>query len=167
MQTLELSWSLIHSTNDEVIVRYCKHCGKKVEFKDSLIRRHNSNGKNTYRYAIYKCEKDHTWNKKLSIYKAYTEHAIIKEEINDVGKEEIEIIDIESVAKQGISQICIKIIQASEGYRLDKLLAERVQNWNRSEIVKKIKNGRIQVNYEFCKPSQKIIENSIISVMLT
>lgn len=164
MQLIELSWNLVDTNNEKVIVRYCKNCGKTVEFKDSFIRRHNSNGKNIYRYAIYKCDKDHTWNKKLSIYKAYTDHAIVNEEVAPIENDEIGNINVQSLFEQGVGFICIKIIGVSGVFRLDKLLAERLECWSRTEIVKKIKDGTILVNNEICKPSQKIILNDLITV---
>jgi hypothetical protein len=36
---------------------------------DSGKIRQNANGKNIYTYAIYKCGKDHTWNRKLTTLK--------------------------------------------------------------------------------------------------
>jgi hypothetical protein len=49
-----------------VINRYCANCGKVVPFTDSGKVRRNANGKNIHIYAIYKCPKDHTWNKKIA-----------------------------------------------------------------------------------------------------
>lgn len=52
----------------------CSNCGRIVLFFGTNVRRHSPNGKNIYRFAIYKCEKNHTWNEKLAIYKAFTDH---------------------------------------------------------------------------------------------
>ena len=72
MQKQTYQWRLYGDTNDTV-VKYCSHCGSKVVFTDSGKRRRNANGKNLYEYAIYKCERDHTWNRVLKTYKASTE----------------------------------------------------------------------------------------------
>lgn len=52
------------------ITRYCSRCKGKVQFVDSGKLRQNANGKTIFTYAIYKCAKGHTWNKKLTIRKA-------------------------------------------------------------------------------------------------
>ncbi|MDX8361573.1 hypothetical protein [Cytobacillus sp. IB215316] len=62
--------NLIHMEDVIQDQRYCSNCGRVVLFYDTLIRRHNANGKNIYRYAIYKCEKNHTWKKSLKLIKA-------------------------------------------------------------------------------------------------
>ncbi len=51
-------------------LRYCSRCKTKVQFTDSGKIRQNANGKNIFVYAIYKCGKDHTWNKKMGVRKA-------------------------------------------------------------------------------------------------
>ena len=61
-------------TNYQQSKRYCKNCRRTTLFTDTNIRRHNANGKNIYRFAIYKCPKNHTWNQKLHIYKSFTDH---------------------------------------------------------------------------------------------
>ncbi|GIN37835.1 S4 domain-containing protein [Heyndrickxia oleronia] len=167
MNVLDLSWNLVEQSMEKVITRYCKNCGKTVGFKDSLIRRHNSNGKNIYRYAIFKCPKDHTWNQKLSIYKAYTEHAKVREELIAIENDSKYCLQIESLREQGYTQIRIKINQAYGAVRLDKMLAESLEGWSRTEIVKKIKNNEIQVNDKVCKPSQKLIKSDYITVIIT
>jgi len=52
------------------IIRYCSRCKTNVPFFDSKKTRTNANGKNLFIYAIYKCEKDHTWNRKIRMKKA-------------------------------------------------------------------------------------------------
>lgn len=61
MQKVQLSWSL-YENQQNTIEKYCKNCRRTTLFTDTNIRRHNANGKNIYRFAIYKCPKDHTWN---------------------------------------------------------------------------------------------------------
>lgn len=53
-----------------VVIRYCPRCGRKVEFHDSGKRRQNANGRNIYKYAIFKCARDHTWNRFIGRLKA-------------------------------------------------------------------------------------------------
>ncbi|MGE6258521.1 S4 domain-containing protein [Heyndrickxia sporothermodurans] len=167
MSIIKMSWWLTEKVVPTAITRYCKNCGRTVEFKDSLIRRHNSNGKNIFRFAIYKCEKDHTWNRKLSLYKAYTEHAVVKEEKPYIEENKIEIMDLDSLCSEEVNQVNITIENSVGDVRLDKLLAERLMGWSRSQIVRKIKEGLIQVNHKDCKPSQKIGTKDLIVIMIT
>ena len=69
LKVLKINWNLKECAPREE-ERYCHNCGKKVIFRDCLIRRENANGKNISRYAIYKCPQDHTWNKKLADFKS-------------------------------------------------------------------------------------------------
>ena len=77
MNQLSLNWELYEERIDSV-ERYCSGCGNKVAFYDSMVRRHNANGKKIFQYAIYKCEKGHTWNKVLNKYLAKESNILSK-----------------------------------------------------------------------------------------
>ena len=47
------------------IRRYCPGCGRVVSFHDSGKIRRNANGKTIHAFAIFKCSKDHIWNRRL------------------------------------------------------------------------------------------------------
>ena len=70
MRKICFTWHLIQEDSKIKIARYCPQCRKIVPFTDSFKRRRNNNGKNVHEFAIYKCEKDHTWNRKHATYKA-------------------------------------------------------------------------------------------------
>ena len=55
-------------------IRYCSRCKRNVRFTDSGKIRQNANGKNIITFAIYKCGKGHTWNKKLAVSKVSAIH---------------------------------------------------------------------------------------------
>lgn len=74
MQTKQYAIKLNKKQEADTVTKQCKMCGKVTIFTDTTIRRHNANGKNIYQFAIYKCPKNHSWNKKLDIYKSFTNH---------------------------------------------------------------------------------------------
>lgn len=94
-----IKWDLHASDLKQLTIeRHCHNCGRKVKFHDSMIRRHNANGKNIYQFAIYKCEKGHTWNKKLNIYKSFSEHVAVTEWIEPaIESPTLEMISIQQL----------------------------------------------------------------------
>ncbi|MCP3738338.1 S4 domain-containing protein [Rossellomorea sp. BNER] len=165
MKSLELVWNLVDQEHELYMNRHCSNCGKVVTFKDTLIRRHNANGKNIYRFAIYKCEKNHTWNRKLEIYKTYENHVRLYRELPP--EEDVNVmIDIEEQLLNGYGFIEITIGYVHGHFRIDKVLSERVKGWSRSLISRKIKEGLVRVNDEEVKQSTKISEGDIVVVML-
>ncbi|MGV3464549.1 MAG: RNA-binding S4 domain-containing protein [Heyndrickxia sp.] len=167
MQEKQLYWNIVSDVADKMIYKHCKNCEKTVLFKDTLIRRHNANGKNIYRFAIYKCEKDHTWNQKLSIYKTFTDHVKndeVKEE-NYLAIVEDKNIEWSKFVEDGIGSVSIVIQNIiGDNPRMDKILSERISDLSRSQIVRKIKDKFILINQETCRPSQKLIKNDVITL---
>lgn len=167
MERLLLTWE-IGSLRDETIDRYCSGCGGKVKFKDSLKRRRNANGKKVYEYAIYKCERGHTWNRLLDIYgaKHYTENR----EFDDVTTNTtsvIKLVRIEECLRMGFTEIEIFIKKIEGAWRLDKLLTHHFEGISRNQIEKKIKSGKVLVDNEAVKTKTKIREGSKIWIDLT
>jgi len=140
-------------------------CGKLSVFTDTNVRRHNANGKNIYQYAIYKCEKNHTWNKKLTIYKTFSEHVAEVEEQNEESSM-LSTIPIISLVEQGIKVIYIVLDDVIGKHRMDKVLANQIEDWSRSQIIKKIENGTIQLNDQVIKPSTKLSKSERISIFI-
>jgi hypothetical protein len=145
LEKLIIKWSLVLSNEEIAIKRYCHNCGKVTLFKDSIVRRHNANGKMIHQYAIYKCEKDHTWNQKLSINKAYIQ------EMDSFEEKEIihcspEVIFLTELRQKGIVEIEILLESVQGKWRLDKLLSQRLYGISRTEIVKWIKQSHILVD---------------------
>ncbi|MET3698615.1 hypothetical protein SAMN05877753_104150 [Bacillus oleivorans] len=163
--TKELVWNLVDVKEENVVRRHCSNCGKVVPFYDTTVRRHNANGKTIYRFAIFKCEKNHTWNKKLEIYKTYTDHVRLKEERVTIDLEKIEL-SLEEFKGAGIQLVCINIGEVMGTFRLDKTISDKFTDSSRSEIARKIKEGSIRMNDNVVKPSSKIAENSIITISL-
>jgi hypothetical protein len=150
---------------ERAVKKHCKMCGKLSVFTDTNVRRHNANGKSIYKYAIYKCEKNHTWNKKLAIYKTFSEHVAEIEEL----KEESSImsaIPITSLAEQGVKVIHIELDDVIGKHRIDKVLANQIEDWSRSQIIEKIEKGTIQLNEQVIKPSSRLSKGERISIFI-
>ncbi|MGF9817238.1 S4 domain-containing protein [Brevibacillus agri] len=147
------------------VQRYCRNCGRTVFFFDTNVRRHNANGKNIYRFAIYKCAKNHTWNEKLAIYKAFTDYVEVPDLADGETVEEapaLPVLPVLAYREQGVQEVQIFIESAAARYRLDKLLADQLDGWSRSQIVRKIKDGEIRVNQQRVKPGAILCANDRI-----
>ncbi|EJR45714.1 hypothetical protein III_00552 [Bacillus mycoides] len=130
------------------------------------IRRHNANGKNIYRFAIYKCPKDHTWNQKLHIYKSFTDHVETVDMTQQEQTETSTTISITQYKESGIAEITIVLDIVFGSHRIDKVLSTYISDWIRTIIVDKIKNGHIQLNRQQMKPNAILSEGDHISICL-
>jgi hypothetical protein len=164
MLTITLHWKLSHIP-ERTVKKHCKMCGKLSVFTDTNVRRHNANGKSIYKYAIYKCEKNHTWNKKLAIYKTFSEHVAEMEEKKEESSN-MSAIPITSLAEQGVKVIHIELDDVTGKHRVDKVLANQIEDWSRSQIIKKIEKGTIQLNEQVIKPSSRLSKGERISIFI-
>lgn len=160
------NWEIPQEKKIRTEIKHCKMCGKNSTFTDTNIRRHNSNGKFVYRFAIYKCEKNHTWNKKLDIYKTYRKHEKVhgKEISNEVNN--LTELPVNLYVEDGISEIQIIIKKIFGSYRIDALLSSQIPDWSRTTIAKKIQEGFILVNEKAVKPSAKLLQDDQIKIIL-
>jgi hypothetical protein len=176
LEKLKLSWYVISNQEDNTIRRYCHNCGKSTVFKDSRNRRHNANGKNIHIYAIYKCDKDHTWNHKLVEYKNQSEDNCFIEEMDTLlpphEKENEaaatppspEKISFAALHQQGTQEVEILLVEVQGKWRLDKLLAQHLRGISRSEIVKRIQGGSIRLDGKQVKASELVQQGQTICV---
>lgn len=171
-KALTLVWTLDSSVT-EVVARYCSHCGKVVNFKDSGVRRQNANGKNIFHFAIYKCEKDHTWNKKLEQFTAkphLTNVPIYLLEDEDAHSSnnyaDSSSLNLEVIKSQGIEKIQIQVLIANGKHRLDKILSERLETISRSQLVKHIEAGDIALDGEMAKGKAFLKNQQVIEIDL-
>jgi len=164
MSTHNLVWSL-GAVFQEKVERYCRQCGKVVSFQDSNKKRQNANGKDIYEYAIFKCEKDHIWNKKLRTIKAFSG---IENHVTEISSQPVEgyEVQIEKMMKEETEFIHIVIESVESRWRLDTLLSTKINGLSRSMIQKWIKQGRIQVNDATVSPSYFIRIQDTITVCL-
>ncbi|MFB5251484.1 cytoplasmic protein [Bacillus mycoides] len=165
MQKVQLSWSL-YENQQNTIEKYCKNCRSTPLFTDTNIRRHNANGKNIYRFAIYKCPKDHTWNQKLHIYKSFTDHVETVDMTQQEQTETSTTISITQYKESGIAEITIVLDIVFGSHRIAKVLSTYISDWSRTIIVDKIKNGHIQLNGQQMKPNKTLSEGDYISICL-
>jgi hypothetical protein len=170
---LTIKWNLSnHATY--TTERYCSNCGKVVTFKDSGYRRQNANGKNIFHFAIYKCDKGHTWNKKIEIFTAKSN--LINEPL-DLAFSEIDcsnyeptiqpVINILEAKDAGYHQIEILVSINGDKQRLDKLLAERIEGCSRSQIVKHIEAGHIKLDRVPAKGKTSLSHEHLIHIELS
>ncbi len=151
----------------DTIKRNCKMCRKVTIFTDTTIRRHNANGKNIYQFAIFKCPKNHTWNKKLDIYKSYPDH-VVPESLIPTEFEtilETEKFTLQRLMEQPAFEFKVTVVEGS--FRLDQALASHIEGLSRTEIIRKIKSGSILLNQKQSKPSQKVNLHDTILIVLT
>ncbi|MEI5908558.1 S4 domain-containing protein [Bacillus spongiae] len=154
MSLKQINWSLININDVIKEIRHCSTCGKDSTFTDTLIRRHNANGKNIYRYAIFKCERNHTWNKKLETYKSFTDHVRLYESYENSTDDTP--ICLKSLINSQVDRIEITIDQVIGDFRIDKVLSERFMDISRNNIVRNIKDGWILLNGKNVKPSSRL-----------
>ncbi len=149
MQETCLQW-ILQSSKTNQIQRYCPQCGRQTEFHDSGKRRNNANGKTIHCYAIYKCPKDHTWN--LRVGNAYRCDASSVTHNGDSAA----AVDDEALANLISIQegpVDIQLTKVEGKYRLDRLLASRLDGINRSTIQNWIRQGHVLVDGKISKPS--------------
>lgn len=167
MNKLTLKW-VFNDINEDKVERYCHNCSKKVVFADSMKRRKNANGKNIYEYAIYKCERGHTWNKLLNACKTHIDiNGFIEEEIQEITQcETPKALLISDAIAGGIQEIeiCIKNIIGRQ--RIDKLLALYIMDLSRTQIKLWIDSGKIQIDSCNIKPDTLIRNHQMIKIKL-
>lgn len=163
VETIEFTWELYPDKEELSTVRYCTNCNKKVPFYDSLKRRHNANGKDIYEYAIYKCERGHTWNKLLKTYKAIADEIGFVEPAAE-KKMKADIISVSHLSEKGVGSISILLQEVEGRWRLDKVLANQIEDVSRAQIEKMILQGTIMVDGEISKPSAVLKSNQRITV---
>ena len=168
MEKLAISWAISCSRETvETVNRYCPACAKVVAFRDSLIRRHNANGKNIHQYAIYKCEREHTWNRKLAAYKSSlheNSYLAPAQPVSESTADSLRAGDSKLSIAEETRVVEIRITQTDGRVRLDKLLAERLSGLSRSQIIRWIAAGRITLNNAPAKPGEAVTEGSLITI---
>ena len=145
------------------VERYCSGCKQKVLFKDSLVRRNNANGKKIYQYAIYKCEKGHTWNKMLKHLDASVANDIDYEtreqhqyksfdDFISLDLEENRIVEIQSEGKKMRLDKMLHKITDKTRREIDDLIKEHINvNGNPVDGKFKVKDGDvIEIRSEIC-----------------
>ncbi|MBU5675477.1 hypothetical protein KQI88_03490 [Alkaliphilus sp. MSJ-5] len=162
---LSLNWNIYNGKIDKE-ERYCHNCGKKVEFKDSLKRRQNANGKNIFYFAIYKCPNGHTWNKGIDTFKAKSGLENVDEDFM-IQESKYDEIQIAQFKKDGITEIEIYINTLQEKIRIDKFLSSKIQDISREKIVELITKGFIRVNNNQVKSKVNLREKDVVTLLIS
>ncbi|KAB3531565.1 S4 domain-containing protein [Alkaliphilus serpentinus] len=163
-KSLKLKWKIYNGTIDRV-ERYCHNCGKKVIFEDSLKRRQNANGKIIFHFAIYKCPKGHTWNKEIDSFKAVSGLENLDGEFLEKASRYSDL-RIHKLKEKNLQEVEIFLEVLQEKVRIDKFLAEKIEDVSRNEISKLLENGSIRVNGEAVKRKQSINEKDLILIKI-
>ncbi len=161
---LRLKWDIY---NDEIRTekRYCHNCGKKVEFKDSLKRRQNSNGKNIFHFEIYKCPKGHTWNRPVETFKTVSGLNNTIVELNHYESKYNEL-SITSLIYEGVTEVEILLNVLKQKVRLDKFLSSKISDNSRAEIVKLINEGFVRINVKQARPNANLKEKDVVTLLI-
>ncbi|QUH21319.1 S4 domain-containing protein [Alkaliphilus sp. B6464] len=162
---LSLNWNIYNGKIDKE-ERYCHNCGKKVEFKDSLKRRQNANGKNIFYFAIYKCPNGHTWNKGIDTFKAKSGLENIDGDFM-IQESKYDEIQIAQFKKDCITEIEIHINILQEKIRIDKFLSSKIQDISREKIVELITKGFIRVNNNQVKSKASLREKDVVTLLIS
>lgn len=168
MDKYTLTWHLIQK-DDERVLRHCHNCGKPVLFRDSKKRRQNANGKTVYRYAIFKCENGHSWNKMLHIgreYQTYQDGCLL----SATESETISIFESISILDKvdaGVLEIEIVLARVEGKWRLDKALGMQIKDISRTRLERLIAEGAILLEDAIVKPGTMVKTNQRIRLNLT
>lgn len=166
MNTMILMWSLALENQEDSFEKYCPNCGKKVLFIDSRLRRRNANGKDIYEYAIYKCPKEHTWNKSIRQYKACDESIHEPKEFEEKTDLTFQTLVISEFVARGFDKIEIYLDPVAGRWRIDKLLADRVKDLSRTRIKEFIEAGFIMINDKKIKPNELLKQSQKITLII-
>lgn len=155
----------ITDTTIETETKYCSGCKKKVVFTDTLVRRHNANGKRIFQFAIYKCDNGHTWNKVLDKYAASCAEKrsdYLSREDNPYNRIKPGVKLKEKMMLE--ETMVIKITSLKGRQRLDRLIAENLSGVSRSCVQKWIETGVITVNDDQVKKQYQTKNSDIIKI---
>lgn len=160
MSTYDVAWNMAGDAAHGV-ERYCPNCGKQVLFTDSGKVRRNANGKDIYAFAIYKCPRDHTWNRRIEGDPLL---APGRQKQGPAGPPE-ELPGLEQLRRQGYTELRITVTgTASE--RLDRALAARFAELSRTGWQRRIEDGFVTVDGRVVKAGYVVKEESVIVVRL-
>lgn len=129
----KLFWRLV--APQETVLRHCQGCGKPVPFHDSGKTRLNANGKQLFQFAIFKCHRDHTWNRPVPVGPK-----------GSIPPSEEVSVESPLVAAHWRKGLEIELTEVRGRWRLDKLLAHRLEEATRTVVADLIAQGRVRVN---------------------
>lgn len=146
-----------HGGRTESIERHCPNCGRVVPFTFSGRTRTNANGKKLHVYAIYKCPRDHTWNRRVE------KGAPPPEAKRDAGAPPR--LSIQDLLAQGFDRIELQIRDGG-GARLDRLLSSILAGVGRERARSWIAAGLVLVEGRRARPDRRLKGKAVVQVLL-
>jgi hypothetical protein len=146
------TWRLV--APGAAVLRHCQGCGRATEFRNSGKVRRNANGKRIYQFEIYKCDRDHTWNRPVPVTEPGEEPcAAPLEEGSGLIRLEIRDLPVE-----------ILIERCDGSWRLDKVLADRLDGLSRAAVAALIDSGGIRVNGQAVRARHLLRTGDLIAI---
>lgn len=160
MSTYSVEWSL-SGESSRIVERYCPNCGKTVVFTDSGKVRRNANGKDIYAFAIYKCPREHTWNRKIE------GDPLLNGSDPDAkwGGGSFEMTVLSELRVLGFTELRA-VVRGAAGERLDRALSARLVGVSRTEWQKRIEEGTVTVDGKRVKAGYLVRGESVVMVQL-
>jgi hypothetical protein len=157
---------ILNDPNGSTVMRYCPHCGRKTVFIDSHKRRRNANGKTIFEYGIYKCERNHTWNRWVNTYRAGedTKFPKLKEQSFEMSR--VDEIQFMELINEGIEEIDIFLEEVIGKWRMDKLLGDRIRDVSRTKLCEMICQGRVLLDGKKVKQNVFLKRRQKITIIL-
>lgn len=150
-----LRWRL--SAQDSAIVRYCHGCGQATAFRASGKVRRNANGKHVYQFEIYKCRRDHTWNRRVPPTAFDTVDPTSRNTlVTTVGRVPVD---------QWQSGVTIEIEAVTGRWRLDKTLTDQLDQLSRGRLVRMIAAGEVMRNGSPVERDRLLRPGDIITIL--
>ncbi|MBF4694113.1 DUF1062 domain-containing protein [Fusibacter ferrireducens] len=165
IKSKHINW-VIQTSGVSEVERYCHNCGQKVIFKDSLVRRQNANGKNIHHFAIYKCDRGHTWNKKIEQFKVKGDLENKKDFLTstETTSEHGEII-IDKLLSEGYEILEISV-RSDMKIRVDKVLAQCISDRSRTQLNVFFERNDVTVNNKNVSGCFKVYQDAVIRIRL-
>lgn len=151
-------WHL--TVESETIERYCANCGRKVIFTFSGQIRRNANGKTIHSFKIYKCPKDHTWNRRFESG-SHQGSAANGDTAIHVTRD---VIDLHPLQFTNDIEIITPVVTGV--WRLDKTLTDRLDGLSRECVKKLIDKGCVIVNGAMVKGRYRLKSGDLIRLRM-
>jgi len=132
-------WRL--SAPECAVLKYCRRCQQTTEFRHSGKTRRNANGKTLFQFDIFKCSRDHTWNRSVPVNPAGAERSPRS------TRESTPHVFPEPIAHEDWCRgIEIQLEHVEGKWRLDKTLTLGLAQSTRAGVARLIRAGGVLVN---------------------
>jgi len=139
------------------IIRHCQGCGRRTEFRNSGKIRRNANGKQIYQYEIYKCDRDHTWNRSVAV----TDPSIGRPELGP-RLSETRPDAIQLTSPSACVEILLEFVEGK--WRLDRTLAQQLEGLTRSAVSAMISRREVLLNGQSAEGKRMLRTGDVITI---